>query len=102
MSKPRPICPWSFLDVSEMVPPKSYAATMTMSIIPIASLPLPVIHDGRTTITISKEGYQYGPKNANTCSSGVSIYRPKINLILPLNCVRNMGRDWPWESYTHG
>ena len=63
MSESCPICPWSFLDVSETVPPKSYAAATTTSIIPIASLPLLVIRDGRTIVTISEEGYQSGLEN---------------------------------------
>lgn len=79
--------PWSILNVTDTVKPESYAVVTKTPVIPIANLPLPVIHDGRTTVTISEEGYQSG---LDECSSGVSIWLPKRNLIHPIICVRSL------------
>ncbi|KAL6219073.1 hypothetical protein ACLB2K_012279 [Fragaria x ananassa] len=44
-------------------PTKSYAAVAAQASIPIDDLPIPEILDGKTTITISEEGYQSGLDN---------------------------------------
>ncbi|KAL6197199.1 hypothetical protein ACLB2K_032811 [Fragaria x ananassa] len=59
----RPICPWSFLDEGAAKPTKSYAAAAAQASIPIDDLPIPEILDGKTTVTISEEGYQSGLDN---------------------------------------
>ncbi|KAL6190504.1 hypothetical protein ACLB2K_036898 [Fragaria x ananassa] len=58
-----PICPWSFLDEGAAKPTKSYAAAAAQASIPIDDLPIHEILDGKTTVTISKEGYQSGLDN---------------------------------------
>ncbi|KAL6198116.1 hypothetical protein ACLB2K_027908 [Fragaria x ananassa] len=62
MSATRPICPWSFLNGCTTTPPRSYASAVASPVIPISSLPLPEIQDGKTIVTISQEGWRIIPK----------------------------------------
>ncbi|KAL6179286.1 hypothetical protein ACLB2K_050802 [Fragaria x ananassa] len=48
------------VDTDEAGDGRSYASAVTAPVIPISSLPLPEIHDGKATVTISEEGYQSG------------------------------------------
>ncbi|KAK9944174.1 hypothetical protein M0R45_009752 [Rubus argutus] len=94
MSATRLIFPWSFLDEKAVVPPKSFAAATTMPIISIANFPLPVIHEGRTTITISKEGYQSGWEKCKHMLLGPLHLSTKDNPYSPSELHRKLSLVW--------
>ncbi|XP_040373877.1 uncharacterized protein LOC121052602 [Rosa chinensis] len=87
-------CPWSFLDGSAVVPPKSYAAVTATPAIPIANLPLPVIHEGRTTITISEEGYQSRLEKCKHMLLGRLHSSANVKPYSPSELHRKLGLVW--------
>ncbi|XP_061993262.1 uncharacterized protein LOC133711112 [Rosa rugosa] len=54
------ICPWSLLDVDTLNLPRSYASVVAKPVVSVDDLPTPEIHEGKTTVTISEEGYRQG------------------------------------------
>ncbi|KAL6138079.1 hypothetical protein ACLB2K_063365 [Fragaria x ananassa] len=57
------ICSWSFLHTDASVQPRSYASAVAQPTVSLAQLPTPMTLDGKTTVTISEEGYQVGLEN---------------------------------------
>lgn len=88
------ICPWSFLDETVSARPRSYAAVTAVPVVPIANLPLPVIHEGKTTVTISEEGYQSGLEKCKHMLLGRLHLSAKDKPYSPSELYRKLGLVW--------
>ncbi|KAK9904621.1 hypothetical protein M0R45_000539 [Rubus argutus] len=92
MSAPSPVCPWSFL--AETTSARSYASVATQAAISISDLPLPVIHDGKTIVTISEDGYQAGMEKCRHMLLGRLQLASNDKPYSPSDLQRKLGLLW--------
>ncbi|XP_024179143.1 uncharacterized protein LOC112185167 [Rosa chinensis] len=73
---------------------KSYASVLTQPSVPLASLPPPVVERGKTTVTISEDGYQSGLARCKHMLLGRLQLAPKDKPYSPSDLHKKLGLLW--------